>query len=52
MNGRLVRDIAELERLHSNDVKSIEVISNPSARYEASTKAVVRIFLRIRWVKD
>lgn len=52
MNGRLVRDIAELERLQSNDVKSIEVISNPSARYEASTKAVVRIFLRIRWVKD
>lgn len=46
MNGRLVRDIAELERLQSNDVKSIEVISNPSARYEASTKAVVRIFLK------
>lgn len=46
MNGRLVRDMTELERLQSEDVKSIEVINNPGARYEASAKAVVRIFLK------
>lgn len=46
MNGRLVRDMTELERLQSEDVKSIEVINNPGARYEASAKAVVRISLK------
>lgn len=46
MNGRLVRDMAELERLQSEDVRSIEVINNPGARYEASAKAVVRISLK------
>lgn len=46
INRRLVRDMAELERLQPEDVKSIEVINNPGARYEASTKAVVRISLK------
>lgn len=46
INGRLVRDMTELERLQSEDVKFIEVINNPGARYEASAKAVVRISLK------
>lgn len=43
INGREMRDKSELDRLHSDNIKSIEVISNPGARYAASTKAVIRI---------
>lgn len=46
INGRIVKDMTELEQLHSEEVKSIEVINNPGAKYEASTKAVVRIVLK------
>lgn len=43
INGRLVRDNSELERLNSNEIKHIEVISNPGARYDATVSAVIRI---------
>ncbi len=43
INGREMRDKSELDRLHSDNIKSIEVISNPGASYAASTKAVIRI---------
>lgn len=43
INGREMRDQSELDRLHADDIKSVEVISNPGARYAASTKAVIRI---------
>ena len=43
INGRRMRDKSELDRLHSDDIKSVEVITNPGARYDASTKAVIRI---------
>lgn len=43
INGREMRDKSELDRLYSDNIKSIEVISNPGARYAASTKAVIRI---------
>ena len=43
INGRQVRDRSELDRLSSDNIKSVEVISNPGARYAASTKAVIRI---------
>lgn len=43
INGRQMRDRSELDRLSSNNIKSVEVISNPGARYAASTKAVIRI---------
>lgn len=46
LNGRLVKDLSELERLQSEDVKSVEVINNPGAGYGASVKAVVRISLK------
>ena len=38
-----MRDKSELDHLHSDNIKSVEVITNPGARYAASTKAVIRI---------
>ena len=43
INGQQMRDKSELDRLHSDNIKSVEVITNPGARYAASTKAVIRI---------
>lgn len=43
INGRLVRDNSELERLSSSEIKSVEVISNPGPRYSAEVNAVIRI---------
>lgn len=43
INGRLMRDASELDRLSSDNIKSVEVISNPGAKYDASVNAVVRI---------
>ena len=43
INGRQMRDRSELDRLSSDNIKSLEVIANPGARYAASTKAVIRI---------
>lgn len=43
INGREMRDPKELERLRSEDIKSVEVIQNPGARYDSSISAVVRI---------
>jgi len=48
INGRKVQDQKELSRLTSDQIKSVEVVSNPGARYAASTKAVVRIYLKKR----
>ena len=43
INGRLVRDNSELELLDSSDIKSVDVVQNPGARYDATVKAVIRI---------
>lgn len=43
INGRQMRDKSELDRLLSDNIKSVEVITNPGSRYAASTKAVIRI---------
>ena len=43
INGRLMRDASELDQLKSESIKSIELITNPGAKYDASVKAVVRI---------
>lgn len=48
INGRQIRDNNELERLHSDNIKSVEVITNPGARYAANTKAVIRIVTKKR----
>ncbi|MBQ0024300.1 MAG: outer membrane beta-barrel protein [Bacteroidales bacterium] len=43
INGRKVTDMTELDRLQSNEIQSIEVITNPGAQYNASVRSVVRI---------
>lgn len=43
INGRLMRDNIELERLNPENIKNIEVITNPGARYDASVTCVIRI---------
>ena len=43
INGRKVTDATELDRLQSNEIQSIEVITNPGAQYDATVRAVVRI---------
>ena len=46
INGRKVRNNAELDQLTSDNIKSVEVINNPGARYDASVKAVIRIITK------
>ena len=46
INGRKVRDQQELDQLSSDNIKSVEVVSNPGARYDASVKAVIRIITK------
>ena len=43
INGRKVTDSSELDRLQSNEIQSIEVITNPGVQYDASVSSVVRI---------
>ena len=43
INGRKVRNSSELDQLSSDNIKQVEVVTNPGARYDASVKAVVRI---------
>ena len=43
INGRMVRDNSELELLNSNEIKSVDVVQNPGARYDATVRAVIRI---------
>ena len=43
INGKQMRDKSELDRLRSDNIKSVEVITNPGARYPASAKAVICI---------
>ena len=46
INGRKVRSSQELDQLSSFHIKSIEVVSNPGARYDTSVKAVIRIITK------
>lgn len=43
INGRLVRNLSELDQLKSDDIKDITLITNPGAEYDASVRAVVKI---------
>lgn len=43
INGRKMNDAMELERLNADNIKNVEVITNPGARYQASVKCVIRI---------
>ncbi len=43
INGRKMQDQMDLQRLQPSNIKKIEVINNPGARYDASVKSVIRI---------
>lgn len=43
INGRQVRDASELESLRSEDIKEVELITNPGAKYDSTVKSVIRI---------
>lgn len=46
VNGRLLQDVSELAQLSSANIRNVEVITNPGARYNASVKAVINITLK------
>lgn len=46
INGRKIEDTAELSRLRSEDIREVEVITNPSASWAATASSVVRIRTR------
>lgn len=43
INGRLVRNTNELERLSSEHIRSVEVITSPGSQYAATVQSVIRI---------
>ncbi len=43
INRRQVRDMNELSQLKSSDIKDIQVVTNPGAKYDASVKSVILI---------
>lgn len=43
INGRILSDLTELERLKPSDIASVEIIRNPGSVYSASSQAVVKI---------
>ena len=43
INGIKMQDISELDNIKSSDIKSVEVIQNPGAAYDASVNAVIKI---------
>ncbi|MGG6546942.1 UNVERIFIED_CONTAM: hypothetical protein NY100_16200, partial [Prevotella sp. 15_C9] len=48
INGRLIRDKTDLDRLKAEDMLSIEVIRNTGVKYNATFTAVVKIKTRRR----
>ncbi len=43
INGRQVRDQSELAQLLSADIKTVDIVTSPGARYDSSVNAVIRI---------
>lgn len=43
INNRKVRDNSELERLESSEISTVELITNPGAKYDAEGRAVLLI---------
>ncbi|MDD4729645.1 MAG: carboxypeptidase-like regulatory domain-containing protein, partial [Dysgonamonadaceae bacterium] len=44
INNREMSDVSELDILNSADIKEVEIVNNPGASYDASVKAVIRIY--------
>ena len=43
INGRKVNNLQDLSQLNSQDIKNVEVITNPGSAYAADVKSVIRI---------
>ena len=43
INGRQMRNPSELDQLSSDQIKDVEVVMTPGAKYDATIKAVIRI---------
>ena len=43
VNGRQMRDLGELDQLSSEQIKDVEVVMTPGAKYDASVRSVIRI---------
>ena len=43
INGRLMRDATELDQLKGDEIKSVELITSPGARYDATVTSVIKI---------
>lgn len=46
VNGRLLQDTSELAQISSENIKNVEVLTNPGAKYNASVKSVINITLK------
>lgn len=46
LNNRKLTDMNELKNIQSDNIKSVEVIQNPGARYDASVNAVIIIRIK------
>ncbi len=51
INDKQIVDYEELRNLNSNDILRIEVITNPSAKYDADAKAVINIVTKSNYKK-
>lgn len=51
INNRELRDPSELDMIASSDIREVEIVHNPGARYDASIKAIIRIYT-VRKVGD
>lgn len=43
VNGHRVYDLSELDGLKSQDIKNVELITNPGVKYDASVSSVIKI---------
>lgn len=43
LNGRILNNLTELQKLRPSDIATVEIIKNPGAAYSAASQAVVKI---------